>query len=84
MPRTKGSRNKAAVSVDERIAMVTAEIESLQEQVKGKKAELKRLMAEKAEEDQKRILDAVAESGKSVDEVIALIRESTQNTVKDY
>lgn len=84
MPRTKGSRNKAAASVDERIAMVTAEIESLQEQVKGKKAELKRLMAEKAEEDQKRILDAVAESGKSVDEVIALIRESTQNTVKDY
>ena len=84
MPRTKGSRNKAATSVDERIAMVTAEIESLQEQVKGKKAELKRLMAEKAEEDQKRILDAVAESGKSVDEVIALIRESTQNTGKDY
>lgn len=84
MPRTKGSRNKAAVSVDERIAMVTAEIESLQEQVKGKKAELKRLMAEKAEEDQKRILDAVAESGKSVDEVIALIRESAQNTVKDH
>lgn len=84
MPRTKGSRNKAAASVDEQIAMVTAEIESLQEQVKGKKAELKRFMTEKAEEDQKRILDAVAESGKSVDEVIALIRESVQNTVKDH
>ena len=84
MPRRKGSRNKAAASVDERIAVVTEEIASLQEQIKEKKAELKKLTAEKEEEDQKRILDAVAESGKSVDEIIALIRESTQNTVKDY
>ncbi|MDO4326900.1 MAG: hypothetical protein Q4E24_12835 [bacterium] len=81
MPRTKGSKNKVVLSVDERIAAVTAEIESLQEQVKEKKAELKQLKAEKEEEDQKRLLAAVAASGKSIDEVIALIKaEGTEKT----
>ena len=73
MPRPKGSKKKLVLSVDERITAVTAEIESLQEQVKEKKAELKQLKAEKEEEDQKRLLAAVAASGKSIDEVIALI-----------
>ena len=42
MPRTKGSKNKTtALTIDERIAAVTAEIEALQEQVKSKKAEQK-------------------------------------------
>ena len=74
MARTKGSKNKAsALTVDERIAAVTAELESLQEQVKEKKAQLKKLMSEKDEEDQKRILAAVAASGKTADEVIAML-----------
>ena len=38
---TKYSKNKVVLSVDERIAAVTTEIESLQEQVKKKMAELK-------------------------------------------
>jgi phage shock protein A len=62
------------MSVDERIAAVTSEIEYLQEQVKEKKAQLKALKAEKAEEDQKRIMIAVLESGRSVDEVIELLK----------
>lgn len=73
MPRPKGSKKKLVLSIDERITAVTAEIESLQEQLKEKKAELKQLKAEKEEEDQKRLLAAVAASGKSIDEVIALI-----------
>ena len=73
MPRTKGSKNKAVLSIDERIANVTAEIESLQEQLKEKKAELKQLNAEKEEEDKKRLIEAVLASGKSVDEVIAWV-----------
>ncbi len=77
MARTKGSKNKASgMTVDERIAAVNAELESLQEQVKEKKAKLKQLMAEKDEADQKRILAAVAASGKSADEVIAMLNES--------
>lgn len=77
MPRTKGSKNKAtALTVDERIAAVAAEIEALQEQVKAKKAELKQLDAEKAEEDQKKILAAAASSGKTVEEIVALIESA--------
>ena len=77
MARTKGSKNKVSgMTVDERIAAVNAELESLQEQVKEKKAKLKQLMAEKDEADQKRILAAVAASGKSADEVIAMLNES--------
>lgn len=73
MPRTKGSKNKAVLSINERIANVTAEIESLQEQLKEKKAELKKLNAEKEEEDKKRLMEAVLASGKSIDEVIAWV-----------
>ena len=77
MARTKGSKNKTSgMTVDERIAAVNAELESLQEQVKEKKAKLKQLMAEKDEADQKRILAAVAASGKSADEVIAMLSEN--------
>lgn len=85
MPRPKGSKKKLVLSVDERITAVTAEIESLQEQLKEKKAELKQLKAEKEEEDQKRLLAAVAASGKSIDEVIALIENAgaTEEAVGD-
>lgn len=87
MPRSKGSKKKLVLSVDERITAVTTEIESLQEQLKEKKAELKQLKAEKEEEDQKRLLAAVAASGKSIDEVIALIeneviKEKADETVE--
>lgn len=76
MPRPKGSKKKLVLSIDERITAVTAEIESLQEQLKEKKVELKQLKAEKEEEDQKRLLAAVVASGKSIDEVIALIENA--------
>lgn len=52
--------------------------------MKEKKVELKQLKAEKEEEDQKRLLAAVAASGKSIDEVIALIgAEGTEETGSD-
>ena len=73
MTRPKGSKKKLVLSINERITAVTAEIESLQEQLKEKKVELKQLKAEKEEEDQKRLFAAVVASGKSIDEVIALI-----------
>ncbi len=78
MPRPKGSKNKPVLTIDERIAQVTAEIESLQEQIKEKKAELKQLNDEKAEEDQKRLMAAVLASGKTVDEIIEMISGSAQ------
>ena len=47
MPRTKGSKNKTALPVEERISAVIAEIEAMEEQLKQKKAALKQLKAEK-------------------------------------
>ncbi len=73
MPRPKGSKNKPVLTIDGRIAQVTAEIESLQEQIEEKKAGLKRLNDEKAEEDQKRLMAAVLARGKTVDEIIKMI-----------
>ena len=78
MPRPKGSRNKPVLTTDERIAQAAAEIESLQEQIKAKKAELKQLNDEKAEENQKRLMAAVLASGKTVDEIIEMISGSMQ------
>jgi septal ring factor EnvC (AmiA/AmiB activator) len=77
MARTKGSKNKV-VSVEDRIAAVTSDIEKLQTTLKEKKAELKQLNVEKSEVDQRRLLTAVSASGKSVEEVIALLSEQNE------
>ncbi len=74
MARKKGSRNKApGMTVEERIAAIDAEIEALQEQIKEKKAERRKLTAEKKAEDQKKLIDAVEKSGIPIDEVIAFV-----------
>ena len=92
MPRPKGSKNKKAFeqvesieTIDERIATTEATIASLSEELKAKKAELKRyqkmkedaerIAAEKkAEEDRAAILAAVEASGKSVEEILELLK----------
>ena len=89
MPRPKGSKNRskaeAPVLIEEKMSAVEAEITSLSEQLKAKKDELKALakdklaaeeaaIAKKAEEDKKAILDAVAASGKSVEEILELLK----------
>ena len=92
MPRPKGSKNKKAFeqmesteNIDERIAATEAAIASLTEELKAKKAELKRyqkmkedaerIAAEKkAEEDRAAILAAVEASGKSVEEILELLK----------
>lgn len=74
MARTRGSRNKAqSLTVEERIAAIDAEIEGLQEQIKEKKAERRKLTAEKRAEDQKKLIAAVEKSGVSIDEIIAFV-----------
>ena len=74
MARKKGSRNKAqSLTVEERIAEIDAQIENLQEQIKEKKAERRKLTAEKKAEDQKKLIDAVEKSGMSIDEIIAFV-----------
>ena len=69
MPRGK----RTVVSVEDRIQSTCVEIESLQERIRSKKEELKNLKAEKEKSDAARIIAAVQESGKSVDEVLTLL-----------
>ena len=92
MPRPKGSKNKKTFEqmesievIDERIAYAETAIASLTEELKAKKAELKRyqkmkedaerIAAEKkAEEEKAAILAAVEASGKSLDEILELLK----------
>lgn len=70
---------------EEKIAAVTAEIEQMTESLKAKKAELKELVKgkeaavaaaaeKKAEEDKEKIMAAVEASGKTVEEILELLK----------
>lgn len=88
MPRPKGSRNKAKLiveNVDEKIVAVESEITELTAALRAKKAELKNLKKakvqadkaaeeKKAEEDKVKLLDAIAQSGKTMDEILDLLK----------
>ena len=75
MARTRGSKNKTApASVEEKIRAVETEISRLQDELKTKKAERKKLLAQQDEENQQKILAAVEKSGKSFDEVMAFLK----------
>ena len=71
--------------IENKMAAVEAEIEDLSEKLKEKKTELKQLAKDKeaaiaaaaekkAEEDKKAILDAVEKSGKSIEEILELLK----------
>ena len=72
-------------AIEEKMKAVEAEIEELGAQLKNRKDELKQLAkekeaaiaaaaAKKAEEDKQAILDAVAKSGKSIEEILELLK----------
>lgn len=74
-----------AEEIDNKMSTLQSEIDELGESIKAKKAELKQLAKDKeaavvaaaekkAEEDKKAILDAVAASGKSVEEILELLK----------
>lgn len=86
---SKNKKNLIAVenidNIDESIAAAQAEIEKLSNEFKTKKAELKQLLkvkakadkaaaAKKAETDKASILAAVEASGKSVEEILELLK----------
>ena len=82
------TKSAAIISIEEldaQIASTTTEIETMAAELKTKKAELKKLEKErtsaekgaaaaKAEEDKARVLEAIAASGKSIDEVLELLK----------
>ena len=83
--KTLAAAAQSASEIDSRIAAVEAEIGELNEKLKARKVELKTLVkekakadaaaaAKKAEEDRATILAAVEASGKSLEEILALLR----------
>lgn len=74
MPRTKGSRNKAKLSIDEQITAATTRVEELKAQLAAAEEELKNLNTLKDEQAMRDLLAAVAEKGISVTDAIALIK----------
>ena len=69
------ARKPKNLSIEELIANKEAEITELSDALKTAKAELKQLKEEKLLADSQRIMDALAASGKSVDDVINMINQ---------
>lgn len=69
------ARRPKNLSIEELISNKENEIENLSSQLKAAKAELKQLKEEKLLTDSQRIMDALAASGKSVDDVINMINQ---------
>ena len=74
MPRPKGSKNKPALTLDEQITAATARVEELKAALTAAEEELRTLTALRDEEQVKELLAVIAASGKSVADVIALIK----------
>lgn len=72
MPR--GKRKVIPPTIDERIAALEAEITSLRESVASKEAELAQLKETRDKELIGKLMDAIAESGKSVQDVIDMVK----------
>lgn len=72
MPR--GKRKQVDLTIDEQIQQTKEQIDDLNEQLKKKKAELKTLETAKADEEKNKLIAAIAESGKSYDEIMAMLK----------
>ena len=75
MPRPKGSKNKSTLTIDEQITQAAARVEDLRMQLSETEAELKKLETLRDEEQMKALMEAVAASGKSVSDVIEMLKE---------
>ena len=75
MPRTKGSKNKPAMSLDDQIAAAQQRVEKARAAYDAAAAELENLKTLRDEEQVKALMSAIAQSGKSVSDVIAMIKK---------
>ena len=69
------ARRPKNLTIEEQITLQEKEIENLSEQLKSAKAELKKLKETKQLVDSQKIMEAIANSGKSVEEVINFINQ---------
>ena len=73
MPR--GRKKKESLTIDQQIEKINAEIQELNDQIKEKKAVLKDLEKQKKEESFSTLVDAVKKSGKSIEEVLEMLKD---------
>ncbi len=74
MPR--GRKKKVVLTLDQKIEAVKNEIAALAKQLKEKKAEFKALADEKANEKRTEFIAAVEASGKSYDDILAMLKKA--------
>ena len=73
MPR--GRKKKESLTIDQQIEKVNTEIQELNDQIKEKKAVLKDLEKQKKEGTLSTLVDAVKKSGKSIEEVLEMLKD---------
>ena len=71
MPRRKGSKN---LTIEEKIAAAEQRIAELKEQLSATETELEGLKSLRDEEKVKELVEAIGTSGKSIDDVIAMVK----------
>jgi len=71
MPRRKGSKN---MTIEEKIAAAEQRISELKEQLSAAETELEGLKSLRDEEKVKELVEAIGASGKSIDDVIAMVK----------
>ena len=71
MPRRKGSKN---LTIEEKIAAAEQRIAELKEQLSVAETELEGLKSLRDEEKVKELVEAIGTSGKSIDDVIAMVK----------
>lgn len=71
IPRRKGSKN---LTIEEKIAAAEQRIAELKEQLSAAEAELEGLKSLRDEEKVKELVEAIGASGKSIDDVIAMVK----------
>lgn len=79
MARTKGSKNRTKLTVDEQIKAAEERVEKLRTELAAAEEELKTLAALRDEEAMKALMEAIASSGKSIAEVITLVKGAESN-----
>lgn len=78
MARTKGAKNKATLKLEEKISAIMEKIAEKENELKELKADLKALQKEKVAADKQKILDAIEASGKSTEEILAMLAGDTK------
>lgn len=76
MPR--GKRKVAPETLEQQINNLNAEIESYQQKIREAKDKMKKLKDQKEKQDIETLYSAVRDSGKSVEEILQLIKDQQE------